>query len=147
MAKIAEAGKGVILYMRQEGRGIGLLAKLRAYQLQQVEKLDTVEANQRLGYPGNLREYGIGARFCSTWGCGRFVCSQTTRRRWWGWRGTACGLWSGSRFQSRPTRRMCVICGRRKTSWGTCWTWIQGPRLAAALWAARWLTRRPEGGG
>jgi 3,4-dihydroxy 2-butanone 4-phosphate synthase/GTP cyclohydrolase II len=62
MSQIAEAGKGVILYMRQEGRGIGLLAKLKAYQLQQVEKLDTVEANQRLGYPPDLREYGIGAQ-------------------------------------------------------------------------------------
>ncbi len=62
MAQIAEAGKGVIVYMRQEGRGIGLLAKLKAYQLQQVEKLDTVEANQRLGYPADLREYGIGAQ-------------------------------------------------------------------------------------
>jgi 3,4-dihydroxy 2-butanone 4-phosphate synthase/GTP cyclohydrolase II len=62
MEQVRDAGKGVILYMRQEGRGIGLLSKLKAYRLQQQENLDTVEANQRLGFGPDLRHYGIGAQ-------------------------------------------------------------------------------------
>jgi len=102
MEAIDAEKRGVILYMRQEGRGIGLINKLKAYELQD-QGMDTVEANQELGFKEDLRDYGIGAQMLLSLGVRKIRILTNNPRKLVGLQGYGIEIVDRVAIEANPT--------------------------------------------
>jgi len=102
MEAIDREGRGVILYMRQEGRGIGLINKLKAYELQD-QGMDTVEANQHLGFKADMRDYGVGAQILLALGIHKIRIMTNNPRKLVGLQGYGIEIVDRVAIEANPT--------------------------------------------
>jgi 3,4-dihydroxy 2-butanone 4-phosphate synthase/GTP cyclohydrolase II len=117
MEMIRKEGKGVILYMKQEGRGIGLINKLRAYELQD-KGLDTVEANIKLGFKPDLRDYGIGAQILVDIGVRKMKLMTNNPKKIVGLEGYGLKVIERVPIETKPTDRNIIYLKTKKKKMG-----------------------------
>jgi len=117
MEMIRKEGKGVILYMKQEGRGIGLINKLRAYELQD-KGLDTVEANIKLGFKPDLRDYGIGAQILVDLGVRKMKLMTNNPKKIVGLEGYGLKVIERVPIETKPTDRNIIYLKTKKKKMG-----------------------------
>ena len=117
MEKIKKEGKGVILYMKQEGRGIGLINKLKAYELQD-KGLDTVEANIKLGFKPDLRDYGIGAQILVDLGVRKMKLMTNNPKKIVGLEGYGLKVVERVPIETSPNERNIVYLKTKKKKMG-----------------------------
>ena len=117
MAQIAHEGRGVVVYLDQEGRGIGLLNKLRAYELQD-RGADTVEANERLGFKADLRNYGIGAQILLDLGLKSIRVLTNNPRKLVGLEGYGLSVVDRVRIEAPPTEENAGYLATKKSKLG-----------------------------
>ncbi len=115
--QISQAKSGVLLYMRQEGRGIGLINKLKAYALQDEGK-DTVEANELLGFPPDLRDYGIGAQILVDLGVGKINLLTNNPRKIKGLEGYGLAIEERIALEAEPNSHNCNYLAAKKDKLG-----------------------------
>jgi len=117
LERIEKEGRGVVLYMRQEGRGIGLAAKIHAYKLQE-EGLDTVEANEKLGFAMDLRDYGLGAQILFDLGVRKIRLMTNNPRKVVGLEGHKLQIVEQIPIKSEPNEHNAKYLETKKTKMG-----------------------------